>query len=118
MRSGSNFGPWGAGAAANAQVVKHAEELGYDSVWTAEALGTDCVVPLAYLAACTEKIKLGTGVMQMAARTPATAAMTAATLDSVSNGRFILGLGVSSPLVVEAWHNEPFRKPIVKTREY
>jgi F420-dependent oxidoreductase-like protein len=118
MRSGGSWGPWGAGPKANLEVIKHAEQLGYDSVWTAEALGTDCIVPLAYIAAHTEKIKLATGIMQMAARTPAAAAMTAATLDSVSNGRFILGLGVSSPMIVEAWHNAPFRQPLQRTREY
>ena len=118
MRSGGAWGPWGAGPKANIEVIKRAEQLGYDSIWTAEALGNDCIVPLAYAAAHTEKIKLGTGVMQMTARTPGNAAQTAITLDAISNGRFILGLGVSSPFVVESWHSEPFRKPLQRTREY
>jgi F420-dependent oxidoreductase-like protein len=118
MRSGGAWGPWGSGPKANLEVIKRAESMGYDSIWTAEALGTDCIVPLAYIAAHTEKIKLGTGIMQMTARPPAVTAMTAATLDSVSNGRFILGLGVSSPMIVESWHNTAFYKPLTRTREY
>jgi F420-dependent oxidoreductase-like protein len=118
MRSGGAWGPWGAGPNPNIEVIKRAEQLGYDSIWTAEALGNDCIVPLAYAAACTTKIKLGTGVMQMTARTPGSVAQTAATLDSISNGRFILGLGVSSPFVVESWHSQPFTKPLQRTREY
>ena len=87
------------------QLVQRAEELGYDSVWTAEAYGTDAVTPLAFLAALTKRIKLGTGIMQLAARTPANAAMCAATVDAMAGGgRFIAGLGVSGPQIVEGWY--------------
>lgn len=116
MRPTVNFGLWG--AEATVDVVRHAETLGYDSVWTAEASGTDAVVPLAWLASQTSRIKLGTAVMQMSARAPTTTAMTAATVDLLSGGRFILGLGVSGPAVVEGWHGEPYGRPLDKTREY
>jgi F420-dependent oxidoreductase-like protein len=95
-----------------------AEEVGYDSVWTAEAYGSDVVSPLAWIGANTSTIKLGTGLMQISARTPASAAMTAATLDHLSGGRLILGLGVSGPQVVEGWYGQPFPKPLARTREY
>ena len=98
--------------------VLEAERLGYDSVWTAEAYGSDAVVPAAWIAARTERIHVGTGIMQMPARTPAMTAMTAMTLDALSGGRFRLGLGVSGPQVAEGWHGQPFGKPLVKTREY
>jgi F420-dependent oxidoreductase-like protein len=99
-------------------MVQHAESLGFDSVWTSEASGTDAVSPLAYLAGQTTRIKVGTNIMQMAGRTPATTAMTAVTMDMLSNGRFILGLGVSGPAVVEGWHNLPYGKPVSRSREY
>ena len=98
--------------------VLEAERLGFDSVWTAEAYGSDAVTPLAYLAAVTEKIKLGTSIMQVAGRTPAMCAMTMATLDAISNGRALCGLGLSGPQVVEGWHGQPFGKPAAKLREY
>jgi F420-dependent oxidoreductase-like protein len=99
-------------------LVQEAERLGFDSVWTAEAWGTDAVTVLAYLAAKTEKIKLGSAIMQIPGRTPTNTAMTAATLDLLSGGRFLLGLGTSGPQVVEGWHGQPWGKPLGKTREY
>jgi F420-dependent oxidoreductase-like protein len=118
MKLGLNLGLFGAAVADNFMLIEHAEQLGYDSVWTAEAYGSDAVTPLAFIAARTERIKLGTGVMQMAARTPAMTAMTAATLDQMSGGRLLLGLGVSGPQVVEGWHGRPYGKPLGVTREY
>jgi F420-dependent oxidoreductase-like protein len=100
------------------QLAQEAERLGYDSAWAAEAWGTDCVTVLAWLGATTEKIKLGSAIMQIPGRTPANTAMTAATLDLLSGGRFLLGLGTSGPQVVEGWHGEPWGKPLLKTREY
>jgi F420-dependent oxidoreductase-like protein len=99
-------------------LAQEAERLGYDSAWAAEAWGTDCVTVLAWLGATTETIKLGSAIMQIPGRTPANTAMTAATLDLLSDGRFLLGLGTSGPQVVEGWHGEPWGKPIGKTREY
>jgi F420-dependent oxidoreductase-like protein len=98
--------------------TKLAEDLGYDSVWSAEAWGSDAFTPLAYLAGHTERIKLGTSVVQLSARTPTATAMSAITLDHLSNGRLILGLGVSGPQVVEGWYGQPYRKPLARTREY
>lgn len=98
--------------------VLEAERLGWDSVWTAEAYGSDAVTPLAYLAALTTKIKLGTGIMQIPARTPAMTAMTAMTLDALSNGRMLVGLGLSGPQVVEGWHGQPYGQPAARLREY
>ncbi|MEN8235078.1 MAG: LLM class F420-dependent oxidoreductase [Actinomycetota bacterium] len=118
MRLGLNLGYWGTALATDATLIAEAERLGYDSVWTAEAYGSDAITPLAYLAARTERIKLGSGILQMAARTPAMTAMTAATLDEMSGGRFLLGLGVSGPQVVEGWHGRPYHKPLRFTREY
>jgi F420-dependent oxidoreductase-like protein len=99
-------------------LAQEAERLGYDSAWTAEAWGTDAVTVLAWLGATTTTIKLGTGIMQIPARTPAMTAMTAATLDLMSGGRVLLGLGMSGPQVVEGWHGQPFGKPLGRTREY
>jgi F420-dependent oxidoreductase-like protein len=99
-------------------LVQEAERLGFDSVWVAEAWGTDAVSVLGWLAARTERIKLGSAIMQIPGRTPANAAMTAATLDLLSDGRFLLGLGTSGPQVVEGWHGQPWGKPLGKTREY
>jgi len=99
-------------------LVQQAERLGYDSVWTAEAYGSDAVTPLAWLGALTTRIKLGSSIMQMSARVPAMTAMTAATLDLLSGGRVVLGLGVSGPQVVEGWHGQPYGKPLTRTREY
>src|ERR671925_829240 len=98
--------------------ILEAERLGYDSVWTAEAYGSDAVTPAAWIAARTERIHVGTGIMQIPARTPAMTAMTAMTLDALSGGRFRLGLGVSGPQVVEGWHGQAFGKPLARTREY
>lgn len=118
MKLGLNLGLFATAVADNFLLVDEAEQLGYDSVWTAEAYGSDAVTPLAYIAAKTERIKLGCGVMQMPARTPAMTAMTAASLDRMSNGRMLLGLGVSGPQVVEGWHGRPYGKPLGVTREY
>ena len=99
-------------------LAQEAERLGYDSAWAAEAWGTDCVSVLSWLGATTSRIKLGSGIMQIPGRTPANTAMTAATLDLLSGGRFLLGLGTSGPQVVEGWHGQPWGKPLLKTREY
>ena len=99
-------------------LAQEAERLGYDSAWAAEAWGTDAATVLAWLAATTTKLKVGSAIFQIPARTPANTAMTAATLDLMSGGRFLLGLGVSGPQVVEGWHGEPWGKPLEKTREY
>jgi F420-dependent oxidoreductase-like protein len=98
--------------------VQDAERLGYDSVWSAEAYGSDAVTPAAWVAARTHRIHVGTAIMQIPARTPAMTAMTAMTLDALSGGRFRLGLGVSGPQVVEGWHGQAFGRPLAKTREY
>jgi len=99
-------------------LAQEAERLGFDSAWAAEAWGTDAVSVLAWLAATTERIKIGSAIMQIAGRTPANTAMTAATLDLLSGGRFLLGLGTSGPQVVEGWHGEAWGRPLAKTREY
>jgi len=100
-------------------LVQRAEALGYDSVWTAEAYGSDAVTPLAFLAAKTSRIKLGTGIMQLAARTPANAAMSAATVDAMAGGgRFIAGIGVSGPQIVEGWYGQAWGKPYYRMKDY
>jgi F420-dependent oxidoreductase-like protein len=100
-------------------LVQRAEQLGYDSVWSAEAYGSDAVTPLAYLAALTKRIRLGTGIMQLAARTPANAAMCAGTVDALAGGgRFIAGLGVSGPQIVEGWYGQPWGRPYYRIRDY
>ncbi|MFT4632755.1 MAG: F420-dependent oxidoreductase-like protein [Candidatus Pseudothioglobus sp.] len=98
--------------------IKAAESMGYDSVWTAEAYGSDAVSPAAWILANTTKIKVGTAIMQMPARTPACTAMTAMTLNQLSQGRFIVGLGASGPQVVEGWHGVAYGRPITRTKEY
>ena len=98
--------------------IKYAESLGYDSIWTAEAYGADAVTPAAWILAQTDKIKVGTSIMQMPARSPACSAMTAMTLNQLSNGRFIVGLGASGPQVVEGWHGVAYGRPITRTKEY
>jgi len=118
MRLGLSLGYSGATVRLDAQLVQDADRLGYHSVWSAEAYGSDAVSPLAWLAAITYRIRLGTGILQMAARTPAMTAMTAMTLDALSGRRFLLGLGVSGPQVVEGWHGQPYGKPLGRTREY
>jgi len=100
------------------ELARTAETLGYDSAWAAEAWGTDAITPLAWLGALTERIKLGTAIMQIPGRSPANAAMTAATLDLLSGGRFLMGIGTSGPQVVEGWHGQEWGKPLGKTREY
>ena len=118
MKLGLNIGYWGSAMGSDASLVTEAESLGYDSVWAAEAYGSDVVTVLSWLGAKTSKIKLGTGILQMPARTPAMTAMTVATLDQLSNGRVLMGLGLSGPQVVEGWHGRPYGKPLGKTREY
>jgi F420-dependent oxidoreductase-like protein len=98
--------------------IKYAEDLGYDSIWTAEAYGADAVTPAAWILAQTDKIKVGTSIMQMPARSPACSAMTAMTLNQLSNGRFIVGLGASGPQVVEGWHGVAYGRPVTRTKEY
>ena len=118
MNLGLNIGYFGTAISDNFGLIAAAEEMGYDSVWTAEAYGADALTPLAWIAARTKRIKVGSAVFQIPARTPAMTAMTATTLDIMSNGRFLLGLGVSGPQVVEGWHGKPFGKPLQVTREY
>jgi F420-dependent oxidoreductase-like protein len=107
-----------AGARLNMDLILEAERLGFDSVWTGEAYGSDAVTPLAWIGSRTTKIKLGAAIMQMPARSPAMTAMTAMTLDALSGGRFILGVGPSGPQVAEGWHGVAYGKPIPRTREY
>jgi len=118
MKVGLTLGYWGAQRDDPIDLVLEAERLGFDSVWTAEAYGSDVFSPLCWIGARTSRIKLGTGITQISARTPASVAMTAATIDHLSEGRFILGLGVSGPQVVEGWYGQPFAKPLERTREY
>src|SRR3954471_14107306 len=120
MKLGISVGYWGLGLTAGQQIelVKEAESAGFDSVWAAEAYGSDAATVLAWIAAQTEKIKLGSAIFQMPARSPAMTAMTAATLDQISDGRVILGLGSSGPHVAEGWHGQRFPKQLQRTREY
>jgi len=118
IRFGLNVGYSGAQLAVDMDLVREAERLGFHSVWTAEAYGSDAVTPLAWIGGQTSRIRLGSAIMQMAARTPAVTASTATSLDQLSGGRFLLGLGVSGPQVVEGWHGQPFGKPLTRTREY
>jgi F420-dependent oxidoreductase-like protein len=101
-----------------ASAIVEAERLGFESVWTAEAYGSDALTPLAWWGAATSRVKLGTSIIQMSARTPAATAMAAMTLDHLSGGRVILGLGASGPQVVEGWYGQPYPKPLARTREY
>jgi F420-dependent oxidoreductase-like protein len=120
MKLGVNLGYWGLGMGPQEQlhVVQEAERLGYDSVWAAEAYGSDAATVLAWLAAGTNKVKLGSAIFQMPGRTPALTAMTAATIDELSGGRMVLGIGSSGPQVAEGWHGQPFARQLQRTREY
>jgi F420-dependent oxidoreductase-like protein len=119
LKLGLQLGYWGAGPPANAiECIAEAERLGFDSVWTAEAYGSDALTPLAWWGAATSRIKLGTSIIQMSARTPTATAMAAITMDHLSGGRFVLGLGASGPQVVEGWYGQPYPKPLARTREY
>ena len=120
MKLGVHVGYWGLGMGAQdqLQVVKEAEQLGYDSVWAAEAYGSDAATVLAWLAAGTSKIKLGSAIFQMPGRSAAMTAMTAATIDELSGGRMILGIGSSGPQVAEGWHGQRFGRQLQRTREY
>ncbi len=118
MRLALNLNYSGSAVDVDLERILEAERLGYDSVWTAEAYGSDAVTMAAWVAARTERIHVGTGIMQIAGRSPAMTAMTAMTLDALSRGRFRLGLGVSNPQVVEGWHGQAWGKPLTKTREY
>jgi F420-dependent oxidoreductase-like protein len=119
LKLGLNTGYWSAGPPPGVEdAVAEADALGFDSIWTAEAYGSDVLTPLAWWGARTENVRLGTAIMQMSARQPAAAAMAAMTLDHLSGGRFILGVGVSGPQVVEGWYGRPFEKPLARTREY
>ena len=120
MRLGLHVGYWGLGLTAEQQLalVKEAESVGFESVWAAEAYGSDAATVLAWIAGQTERIKVGSAIFQMPGRTPAMTAMTAATLDHLSNGRLLLGIGSSGPQVAEGWHGQPFAKQLQRTREY
>jgi F420-dependent oxidoreductase-like protein len=120
MRLGLHVGYWGLGLTAEQQleIVKEAESAGFDSVWAAEAYGSDTATVLAWLASHTERVKIGSAIFQMPGRTPAMTAMTAATLDQLSNGRMLLGIGSSGPQVAEGWHGQPFAQQLQRTREY
>lgn len=118
LKLGLNLGYWQRNADDATELVQTAERLGYESVWTAEAYGSDAFTPLAWYGARTSRIKLGTSVVQISARTPAATAMTAMTLDHLTGGRLLLGIGASGPQVVEGWYGTPFPKPLARTREY
>lgn len=120
MQLGLMLGYWGLGLTAEdqLQIVQEAERLGYDSIWSAEAYGSDAATVLAWLAGQTERIRIGSAIFQMPARSPAMTAMTAATLDQISGGRMLLGIGSSGPRVAEGWHGQPFAKQLQRTREY
>jgi F420-dependent oxidoreductase-like protein len=120
MKLGLHAGYWGLGVTGEEQLgmAKEADRLGYDTIWAAEAYGSDAATVLAWMAANTSRIRIASGIFQMPARTPTMTAMTAATLDNISGGRFVLGLGISGPQVVEGWHGQPFDRPLRRTREY
>ena len=119
LKLGLQLGYWGSGPPPNAvELVAEAERLEFDSIWTAESYGSDALAPLAWWGASTNHVRLGTSLCQMSARTPAAMAMAAITMDHLSGGRFVLGLGVSGPQVVEGWYGQPFSKPLARTREY
>ena len=120
MRLGLNVGYWGLGltAAEQLEIAREAEAAGFDSLWAAEAYGSDTATVLTWLGAQTETIKLGSAIFQMPGRTPAMTAMTAATIDNISGGRMLLGIGSSGPQVAEGWHGQPFARQLQRTREY
>ena len=119
MKLGYHTGYWSSGPPPGVtDAIAVCEQVGFDSIWTAEAYGSDCLTPLAWWGAATERVRLGTDVMQMSARTPTATAMAALTLDHLSGGRFVLGLGASGPQVVEGWYGQPYPKPLARTREY
>ncbi len=119
MKLGLSIGYSGAELRLPIEKVQLAERLGYEYVWSAEAYGSDAITPLAYLAAATSRIKLGTGIMQLAARTPAAAAMTFGTLDALAGGdRVVAGIGVSGPQIVEGWYGQPWGRPYYRVRDY
>jgi F420-dependent oxidoreductase-like protein len=119
LKLGMTFGYWGRGPNANMiEQAQAAEDAGFDSIWTAESWGNDAFTFATWMAAHTKRVRIGTGIVQMAARTPVATAMAAATVDHLSGGRFILGLGVSGPQVVEGWYGQPSNKPLARTREY
>jgi F420-dependent oxidoreductase-like protein len=119
MKIGLQLGYWGSGPPVGAvELVQEADRLGYDSVWTAESYGSDALTPLAWWGSRTERVRLGTSLCQLSARTPTAMAMAALTLDHLSGGRFVLGLGVSGPQVVEGWYGQSFTAPLARTREY
>ncbi len=119
MKLGYNTGYWSAGPPAGVvEAIAEADKLGWHSIWAAEAYGSDALTPLAWWGASTENVQLGTSIVQMSARTPAATAMAAITMDHLSNGRFILGLGASGPQVVEGWYGQPYPRPLQRTREF
>lgn len=119
MKLGMGVGPMGPpGGDRIIELAKSAEDLGYDTIWCPEIYGADCFTPLSWIGAHTSRINLGTSIMQISARTPASAAMHAVALDYLSNGRLILGIGVSGPQVVEGWYGQPYPKPLARTREW
>src|SRR6266487_6613228 len=118
MRLGLNMGYSGSALRIDVPMVQEADRLGFHSVWSAEAYGSDAVTTITWVAAVTQRIGVGTAIMQIPARTPTLTATTAITLDQLSGGRFLLGLGVSGPQVVEGWHGVAFGKPLARTREY
>lgn len=119
LKLGLNTGYWAGGPPSGmVETIAEAERLGFDSLWAAEAYGSDCLTPLAWWGAATDHIKLGTAIVQISARQPAATAMAAMTMDHLSGGRFILGLGASGPQVVEGWYGRPYAKPLARTREY
>ncbi|GAB7004794.1 LLM class F420-dependent oxidoreductase [Nocardioides sp. AN3] len=119
MKLGLGLGYWGAAQPpGQPRLVELAEDLGYDSLWTGEAWGSDALTPLAWLGSRTHRLRLGTAILQMAARTPTATAMAAMTLDHLTDGRFVLGIGASGPQVVEGWYGQPYPRPLERTREY
>ena len=119
MKLGYHVGYWSSGPPEGAlEAIRTADELGFDSVWSAEAYGSDAFTPLAWWGSATSKVRLGTNITQLSARTPTATAMSALTMDHLSGGRFVLGMGASGPQVVEGWYGLPYPRPLARTREY